>query len=172
MLTNELVVNGKGFSRRRSLLWWQDSIAQLPDLILDEPPRGACQLIHAPDAGEIFAVDAFCIVTGAVLAHEHGRNTQTLMPQGAYLGGGIVHTVGAAVITTQRLFRAGRYAAAVVGGSIRQMSRCRGAGPGSKLTRSPAARRARPSRFQPDAKYWSIPCRLLSAKPLSTRRTV
>ena len=53
MLTNGLVVNEKGFSRRRSLLWWQDSIAQLPDLILDEPPRGACQLIHAPDAGEI-----------------------------------------------------------------------------------------------------------------------
>lgn len=62
MRTNGLVVNEKGFSRRRSLLWWQDSIAQLPDLILDEPPSGACQLIHAPDAGEIFAVDAFCIV--------------------------------------------------------------------------------------------------------------
>lgn len=81
MRTNGLVVNGKGFSRRRSLLWWQDSIAQLPDLILDEPPSGACQLIHASDAGEIFAVDAFCIVAGAVLAHEHGRNTQTLAPQ-------------------------------------------------------------------------------------------
>lgn len=118
MRTNGLVVNGKGFSRRRSLLWWQDSIAQLPDLILDEPPSGACQLIHAPDAGEIFAVDAFCIVAGAVLAHEHGRDTQTIAPQGAHLSGGIVHTVGAAVITTQRLFRAGWYAAAVVGGGI------------------------------------------------------
>ena len=169
MLTNGLVVNGKGFSRRRSLLWWQDSIAQFPDLILDEPPSGACQLIHAPDAGEIFAVDAFCIVAGAVLAHEHGRDTQTIAPQGAHLGSGIIHTVGAAVITTQRLFRAGRYAAAVVGGSVGQQDE---QGPGSKLTRSPAARRARPSRFQPDAKYWSIPCRLLSAKPLSTRRTV
>lgn len=30
-----------------AFLWWQDSIAQLPDLILDEPPRGACQLITA-----------------------------------------------------------------------------------------------------------------------------
>ena len=116
MRTNGLVVNEKGFSRRRSLLWWQDSIAQLPDLILDEPPSGACQLIHAPDAGEIFAVDAFCIVAGAVLAHEHGRDTQTPALQVAYLSSGIVHTVGAAVITTQRLFRAGRYAAAVVGG--------------------------------------------------------
>ena len=109
----------KGFSRRRSLLWWQDSIAQLPDLILDEPPGGACQLIHAPDAGEVFAVDAFCIVAGAVLAHEHGRDAQTPALQVAYLSGGIVHAVGAAVITTQRLFRAGRYTAAVVGGSIR-----------------------------------------------------
>lgn len=120
MRTNGLVVNGKGFSRRRSLLWWQDSIAQLPDLILDEPPSGACQLIHAPDAGEIFAVDAFCIVAGAVLAHEHGRDAQTPALQVAYLSSGIVHAVGAAVITTQRLFRAGWYTAAVVGGSIRQ----------------------------------------------------
>lgn len=132
MRTNGLVVNGKGFSRRRSLLWWQDSIAQLPDLILDEPPSGACQLIHAPDAGEIFAVDAFCIVAGAVLAHEHGRNTQTLAPQGTHLSGGIVYAVGAAVITTQRLFRAGRHAAAVVGGSIcqqdEQMPGARGRG--------------------------------------------
>ena len=166
MLTNGLVVNGKGFSRRRSLLWWQDSIAQLPDLILDEPPGGACQLIHAPDAGEIFAVDAFCIVAGAVLAHEHGRDTQTPALQVAHLGGGIVHAVGAAVITTQRLFRAGRYAAAVVGeASVSRMSRCRGAGPGSKLTRSPAARRARPSRFQPDAKYWSIPAGFCPQSP-------
>ena len=55
-------------------MWWQDSIAQLPDLILDEPPSGACQLIHAPDAGEIFAtsqvdemVQAFLKYPGAAL---------------------------------------------------------------------------------------------------------
>ncbi len=38
----------------------------------------------------------------------------------AYLGGGIVHAVGPAVIPAQRVFRAGRDAAAVVGGSVRQ----------------------------------------------------
>jgi DNA-binding LytR/AlgR family response regulator len=56
--------------------------------------------------------------------------------------------------------------------SVRRMSRCRAAGPGSKSMRSPAARRARPSRFQPEAKYWQMPCKLFSLKPLSTRRTV
>lgn len=100
-----------------ALLWWQDSIAQLPDLILDEPPGGACQLIHAPDAGEIFAVDAFCIVAGAVLAHEHGRDAQTLAPQGAHLSSGIVHTVGSRRNHNPAVVPGWRYAAAVVGGA-------------------------------------------------------
>ena len=152
MRTNGLVVTEKASSHRRSLFVVAGFNRPAPDLILDEPPS-ACQLIqHAPDAGEIFAVDAFCIVAGAVLAHEHGRDTQTLRRRVRTSSGGIVHTPGAAVITTQRLFRAGRARGGCRGGSIRQQDeQMPGRGTGVKADQIACRRRARPSRFQPDA---------------------
>ena len=35
-----------------------NSIPQGPDLVLDELPGGTGQLVHAPDAGQVFAVNA------------------------------------------------------------------------------------------------------------------
>ena len=133
-----------------------NSIPQGPDLVLDELPGGTGQLVHAPDAGQVFAVNALGGGDGAVLAHKDGGHLDPLAAEITYLGGGIVHAVGPAVIPAQRVFRAGRDAAAVIGGGIRQQDE----------------QVAGPSRFQPEAKYWLTPCHCLSLKCLSTRSTV
>ena len=88
--------------------------------MLDELPGGTGQLVHAPDAGQVFAVNALGGGDGAVLAHKDGGHLDPLAAEITYLGGGIVHAVGPAVIPAQRVFRAGRDAAAVIGGGIRQ----------------------------------------------------
>ena len=149
-----------------------NSIPQGPDLVLDELPGGTGQLVHAPDAGHVLAVDAGGIGGAGVLAHKDGGHLDPLAAEITYLGGGIVHAVGPAVIPAQRIFRAGRDAAAVIGGGIRQQDeQVAGSRAGVKIQQV-AARRARPSRFQPEAKYWLTPCHCLSLKCLSTRSTV
>ena len=96
------------------------SVAQFPDLVLDQPSGSTGQLIHAADACHIFAVD-LCSGTGrAILAHEHGRHPDAHALQRTHLRGSVGHTGGVLVTAAQRFFRAGRDAAAVVGRSIRQ----------------------------------------------------
>ena len=54
------------------------SIAQFTDLVLDQPPGRAGQLVHAADTGHVFAVD-LCSGTGrAVLTHEHSRHPDAM----------------------------------------------------------------------------------------------
>ena len=102
------------------------------------PASGSAgKLIHAADACHIFAVDLRGGTGAAVLAHKNGRHPHALPLQGAHLRGGVGYTGGVLVGAAQRVLRCGWGAAAVVG---------------AYRIRSPAARSARPSRFQPEAK--------------------
>ena len=96
------------------------SVAQLPYLVLDKSACGPGQLVHAPDAGHVLAVDAGGVGGAGVFAHKDGGDPQTLPLQRPHLGGGVLHARAAAVVAAQRVIGRGWDAAAVVGGSVRQ----------------------------------------------------
>ena len=77
---------------------YYDSVAQLPYLVLDESACGPGQLVHAPDAGHVLAVDAGGVGGAGVFAHKDGGDSQTLPLQRPHLGGGVLHARAAAVV--------------------------------------------------------------------------
>ena len=64
---------------------YYDSVAQLPYLVLDESACGPGQLVHAPDAGHVLAVDAGGAGGAGVFAHKDGGDSQTLPLQRPHL---------------------------------------------------------------------------------------
>ena len=87
---------------------------------MDQLPGSAGELIHATDTRYVFAVDLCSSTGGAVLPHKHRRNPDAHALQCAHLRSGVGYTGGVFLAAAQRVFFAGRNAAAVVGRSIGQ----------------------------------------------------